>query len=84
MLRHRKVGSLGGPYGLPNASTLLTGEFMTLAKNARRGGHYLSHTNRYDADDTYRMNCQAHRPATPRRLQYMSCDWAAEDGSDFL
>ena len=32
VLRHRKVGSLGGPHGLPNASTLLTGEFLNLAK----------------------------------------------------
>ena len=54
-----------------------------LGKSARRGGHFLSHTDRYDRDDTYRLNCQNLRPPTPRRLQYMSREWAADDGSDF-
>ena len=58
-------------------------KIWNLGKAARRGGHYMSHTDRYDRDHAYRMICQALVPPTPRQLQYNSLEWAADDGSDF-
>ena len=47
--------------------------------------HYVSHTDRYDRDESYRVSCDTKRPhATPRLLQYPSGEWANEHGADVL
>ena len=52
-----------------------------LTNKAQKAG-YLSHTDRWRKDSTYRKNCESHTPPTPEFLIFLSGEIARADGTE--
>ena len=55
--------------GPPIAPHLTNKEILDY-QNRAKAMNYLSHAHRYDVDVSYQASCRAHRPPTPRLLQF--------------